>query len=157
MHHNMRYCIIHQTIVIISNHHCVVQAGDVAAAGVGGEERRSSRIQQVSSHFMDCHCVKFPNHLWLAVSQVGDVAAASVGGGAAAPAGGGERPGPAAAPHVPPLLQLERAAGCFLFCYVIAENVVIGYSYYIYIYIYIAIMRATTTNNNYNNNFKSNT
>ena len=136
-----------------------MQAGDVAAAGVGGEERRSSLIQQVSNHFMARRRVRFPSHFMdcRRLVQVGDVAAAGVGGGAAAPAGGGERPGPAAAPHVPPLLQLERAAGCFLFCYVIAENVVIGYSYYIYIYIYIAIMRATTTNNNYNNNFKSNT
>ena len=62
MQHNMRYWIIHQTIIIKLNRRCVVQAGDVAAAGVGGEERRSSLIQQVSNHFMDCRCVKFPNH-----------------------------------------------------------------------------------------------
>ena len=125
----LRHRIIYQTIIIISNHHCVVQVGD--ATGVGGEERRSSPIQQVSNHCMDCRRV---------VVQVGDVAAAGVGGGAAAAAGGGERPGPAAAPHVPPLLQLERAAGAADLVFVMlcdSRKCCFWFCLYIYIYIYI--------------------
>ena len=126
----------------------------VGAAGVGGEERRSSPIQQVSNHFMARRRVRFPSHFMdcRRLVQVGDVAAAGVGGGAAAAAGGGERPGPAAAPHVPPLLQLERAAGaahlffvmlcdsrkcCYWLCLLYIYMYICLLYIYIYIYIYI--------------------